>query len=260
MMLSKLYLFALLLLVQGIDNEHDRLSKMNKALKEAIKSLIETEVADFGALASLGACPKGKELTETQCRGLKGSQYGSKWAYADEMGGYWAGKETCGCYIDQNGKRYFNRRPTGHKYCGADQGEKMICVKRAVGSNFPEEKVGMQINIETEGVSDIDAMEDYVHAKFEKLGQFFDDISHVDVVLKEGNGLDVAEAVLQLVNHKKIYASSQNGNIWESIDSMVDKLLRHLYRITLERGVGGSMVSFCETTTFPPTFCQDILN
>jgi hypothetical protein len=68
---------------------------------------------------STGSCPVGQSLTEAECQAA--DQFGSAWGGA----GNWGLPETCGCYVDQNGKRYPNRL-TGP--CDNPQaGEKMIC-------------------------------------------------------------------------------------------------------------------------------------
>ena len=60
----------------------------------------------------------GQSLTEAECQG---AQFGTAWGGA----GTWGLPETCGCYVDQDGARYFNRL-TGP--CNnPDAGEKMIC-------------------------------------------------------------------------------------------------------------------------------------
>merc|ERR1719285_794877 len=75
----------------------------------------------FVLLPSTGKCTRGRELTEEQCEGLGDGGAFANWRRA----GSWRLPETCGCYIDQNGSRYFNR------FRGAcdhpEAGELMIC-------------------------------------------------------------------------------------------------------------------------------------
>jgi len=60
-------------------------------------------------------------LTEEECKNLGDDGIYDKWGEA----GTWNLPETCGCYIDQNGGRYFNRLLG---WCNRpDWGEKMIC-------------------------------------------------------------------------------------------------------------------------------------
>jgi len=91
----------------------------------------------------------------------------------------------------------------------------------------PEEKVGMQINIETHHVDLTKSTQDYVHKKMEKLERFFEHINQAQVVLKQEKLLYIAEATLR-VNQGEIHASSAEDSMYAAIDSMVDKLTHEL--------------------------------
>ena len=70
-------------------------------------------------MVSVGQCAEGYRLTEAECQSA--SEFGSGWGGA----GSWGLPETCGCYIDQDGMRYFNAL-TGA--CNQpEEGEQMIC-------------------------------------------------------------------------------------------------------------------------------------
>merc|ERR1711951_43200 len=108
---------------------------------------------DFVVLPSTGGCPQGRELTEAQCEGLSNSGEFSSWETADT----WGLPETCGCFLDQNGKRYFNRL-TGE--CNQpDSGEQMICkATSTVASSAQENAVGR--NVFAEFVDEVSIVND----------------------------------------------------------------------------------------------------
>ncbi|HBV77214.1 MULTISPECIES: ribosome hibernation promoting factor [Vibrio] len=85
----------------------------------------------------------------------------------------------------------------------------------------------MQINITGHHVDLTDALNEYVNTKFQKLERFFEHINNTHVVLRVEKLQQVAEATLH-VNHGEIHASSQNENMYASIDDLVDKLARQL--------------------------------
>eukprot|EP00493_Phyllostaurus_siculus_P022614 UN22948 len=78
---------------------------------------------EYVIVPSNGGCREGTELSEIECANLGDGGEFSTWADA----GTWDLPETCGCYTDQNGLRYFNRL-TGP--CdNPNSGEQMICKK-----------------------------------------------------------------------------------------------------------------------------------
>ena len=92
---------------------------------------------------SAGQCPEGQRLTESECAALNGQTvdgitlvYGG--AYNTAL------PETCGCYIDQDGKMYFNTLENSP--CNSiDATEQMVCRSQAAcgstsGGNFGFEK------------------------------------------------------------------------------------------------------------------------
>lgn len=83
---------------------------------------VEVMVGAYGLKGEIGKCPAGKALTLEQCKNEV--SFGKKWGGSGNYG-KWYSPESCGCYIDQNGKRYFN---TNTWYCTSDVGEKLICV------------------------------------------------------------------------------------------------------------------------------------
>ncbi|MBD1576184.1 MULTISPECIES: ribosome hibernation promoting factor [Vibrio] len=85
----------------------------------------------------------------------------------------------------------------------------------------------MQMNITGHHVDLTDALNDYVNTKFQKLERFFEHINNTHVVLRVEKQQQIAEATLH-VNGGEIHASSQNENMYASIDELVDKLSRQL--------------------------------
>jgi len=82
---------------------------------------IDQDFVSYVMLDSDGQCAPGTGLTEEECQNLGDGGIFSIWGGAST----WSLPETCGCYIDQDGGRYFNRL-TGA--CDEpDAGEKMIC-------------------------------------------------------------------------------------------------------------------------------------
>jgi putative sigma-54 modulation protein len=85
----------------------------------------------------------------------------------------------------------------------------------------------MQINIQGHHVDLTDSMQDYVNSKFQKLERFFDHITNVNVVLRVEKVHHIAEATLR-VSQGDIHATAEDDNMYASIDSLVDKLVRQL--------------------------------
>ncbi|MGO2507600.1 ribosome hibernation promoting factor [Vibrio hibernica] len=85
----------------------------------------------------------------------------------------------------------------------------------------------MQINITGHHVELTDALNEYVNTKFQKLERFFEHINNTHVVLRVEKSQQIAEATLH-VNNGEIHASSQNENMYVSIDDLIDKLTRQL--------------------------------
>jgi len=82
----------------------------------------------YTVLKSTGKCPKGTELTVKECKDLGSGGVFSDWRKAS----VW--KRTCGCFIDQDGDRYFNHYTRGCNRPG--RGEKMICKTEIPGWQF----------------------------------------------------------------------------------------------------------------------------
>jgi hypothetical protein len=86
-----------------------------------VNAQLDPSSDSFVAVPSFGKCPEGTQLSEQECKNLGDGRGFSSWGQA----GTWSLPETCGCFIDSFGTRYFNRL-TG-KCDSPDLGELMIC-------------------------------------------------------------------------------------------------------------------------------------
>ncbi|NQY34030.1 MAG: ribosome hibernation promoting factor [Alteromonadaceae bacterium] len=87
----------------------------------------------------------------------------------------------------------------------------------------------MQINLTGHHVEITDSLRDYVNTKFTKLERHFDHINNVHVVLNVEKLKQQAEATVHL-NGSEVFASSQNDDMYASIDSLIDKLNRQILK------------------------------
>ena len=87
----------------------------------------------------------------------------------------------------------------------------------------------MQINLTGHHVEITDSLRDYVNNKFTKLERHFDHINNVHVVLNVEKLNQLAEATVHL-NGTEVFASSQNGDMYTSIDLLIDKLDRQILK------------------------------
>ena len=87
----------------------------------------------------------------------------------------------------------------------------------------------MQINLTGHHVEITDSLREYVNTKFAKLERHFDQINNVHVVLNVEKLNQMAEATVHL-SGSEVFASSQNGDMYTSIDSLIDKLDRQILK------------------------------
>lgn len=87
----------------------------------------------------------------------------------------------------------------------------------------------MQINLTGRHVEVTTALKDYVNNKFAKLERHFDHINNVHVILDVEKLVQKAEATLH-VNGGEIFATSENPDMYASIDGLVDKLDRQVIK------------------------------
>lgn len=110
--------------------------KMMKLGDKGILGMTYACVQDFVDNGDIAECPAGKALNEDECANavnLLGFNENDGVDYAEKFGssyggsgnfGNWFSKESCGCYVDDNGKRYFNKNT---KNCKTEANEKVIC-------------------------------------------------------------------------------------------------------------------------------------
>lgn len=87
----------------------------------------------------------------------------------------------------------------------------------------------MQINITGHHLKVTIALKDYIEKKFQRLTRHFDHVINIHVVLTVEKITHRAEASLQ-VSGNKIFADASNGNMYATVDSLVDKLDRQIVR------------------------------
>lgn len=87
----------------------------------------------------------------------------------------------------------------------------------------------MQINITGHHVELTDALRDYVNKKLNKLTRHFDSVTNVHVVLTVEKQEQKAEAKVS-VTGQDIVAQATSGDMYASIDAMMDKLDRQVIK------------------------------
>lgn len=87
----------------------------------------------------------------------------------------------------------------------------------------------MQINLTGHHVEVTSSLRDYVNTKFAKLERHFDHINNVHVVLTVEKLDQKAEATIHLKG-SEIHASAVNADMYNSIDTLVDKLDRQVLK------------------------------
>ncbi len=87
----------------------------------------------------------------------------------------------------------------------------------------------MQINLTGHHVEITTSLRDYVDTKFAKLERHFDHINNVYVVLTVEKINQKAEATVHLTG-SEVHASSENADMYASIDTLVDKLDRQILK------------------------------
>jgi putative sigma-54 modulation protein len=85
----------------------------------------------------------------------------------------------------------------------------------------------MQTNITGHHVDITAALRAYIEEKFERLERHFDNMTNVHVILEVEKERQKAEATIH-VSRGKIYADSEDENMYAAIDSLTDKLDRQI--------------------------------
>ena len=87
----------------------------------------------------------------------------------------------------------------------------------------------MQINLSGHHVEVTRSLREYVDTKFSKLARHFDHINNIHVVLTVEKLNQKAEANVH-INGSEVFASAVNGDMYASIDTLVDKLDRQILK------------------------------
>jgi putative sigma-54 modulation protein len=87
----------------------------------------------------------------------------------------------------------------------------------------------MQINLSGHHVEITEPLRNCVDTKFAKLERHFDHINNVYVVLTVEKLNQIAEATVHL-NGTEVHGKAENGDMYASIDALVDKLDRQILK------------------------------
>ncbi|KAA0874055.1 ribosome hibernation promoting factor [Nitrincola tapanii] len=87
----------------------------------------------------------------------------------------------------------------------------------------------MQINITGHHVELTDALNSYVHTKFERLERHFDNITNVQVTLSVEKLRQKAEADMHIAGGE-VFAQAESEDMYAAIDAMIDKLDRQIIK------------------------------
>lgn len=87
----------------------------------------------------------------------------------------------------------------------------------------------MQIDLSGHHIDVTDSLRNYVHEKIGRLEKHFDRVTDVHVVLSVEKQIQKAEATI-LVKGNKIFAHSDEEDMYAAIDSLADKLDRQIIK------------------------------
>lgn len=78
-------------------------------------------------------------------------------------------------------------------------------------------------------------LREFTHTKFKRLERYADRITSVHVVFNVNKDLQIAEAKLHLPG-SEIFASAESEDMYKTIDSLIDKLVRQLSKHKSKNG------------------------
>lgn len=87
----------------------------------------------------------------------------------------------------------------------------------------------MQINITGQHIDVTPSLRDYVHEKFERVENHFDNIIDIKVILSVVKETHQAEATIN-VPGKSLFADASDQDMYAAIDALTDKLDRQVRR------------------------------
>lgn len=85
----------------------------------------------------------------------------------------------------------------------------------------------MNLNLTGNNVEITPAMREYVSSKIERATRYFDNIMTINVTLSVDKLKQKAEAAVHL-RGKEIFIEANSADMYASIDSLADKLTRHI--------------------------------
>lgn len=85
----------------------------------------------------------------------------------------------------------------------------------------------MNLNLTGKHVEITPAMREYVSSKIERATRYFDNIISINVTLSVDKLKQKAEAAVHL-RGKEIFVEADSADMYASIDSLADKLTRHI--------------------------------
>ena len=87
----------------------------------------------------------------------------------------------------------------------------------------------MQLNITGHHLEITDSLQKYVESKLDRLERHFDNVTNVHVILTVEKQRQKAEATIH-ISGADVFADAVNGDMYASIDAMVDKLDRQIIK------------------------------
>jgi putative sigma-54 modulation protein len=93
----------------------------------------------------------------------------------------------------------------------------------------------MQVSVTGHHVEVTDSLRNYVEEKIGKLKRHFDNVTDVHVILTVEKLEQKAEATVQ-ISGAKLFANDVQGDMYQAIDNMVDKLDRQIIKHKEKKG------------------------
>jgi putative sigma-54 modulation protein len=87
----------------------------------------------------------------------------------------------------------------------------------------------MQVNVSGHHIEVTEFLKSHVETKLEKLKRHFDQIAHIDVILKVEKQRQMSEATIK-ISGKEIFAEAESDDLYTAIDLMTEKLDRQLIK------------------------------
>jgi len=92
----------------------------------------------------------------------------------------------------------------------------------------------MQLKVKSKNLELTDALKDYAQKKFSRIDRYFDQVLSADVMLCTEKNTHIAGATIH-VNGNILRGEERSGNMYSSIDMLLDKLERQVHKIKEKR-------------------------